>query len=249
MSTYLKEVAAALDAWAPWNTAEPWDNVGVLVESAPEVTGVICALDPTPAAQAFAQANGCNTLVTHHPVIFHALKSVGPGTPAVRLALAGMNVVSAHTNLDKAPGGVCETLARAVGLLDVRATAGTCVLGEMAETASVAGFAARIAKLLGAPVRYSLGGRAVHTAAVVSGAGGDYFAEAKALGADCLVTGEAGHHDFLDAEALGLPVIAATHAATERIIVPVLAARLQTALPGCPVLEFLEGEPFAEARP
>ena len=249
MKIQLKEAAAALETWAPRESAEPWDNVGVLVESAQEVTGIVCALDPTPAAQEFALAHGCNTLVTHHPAIFHALKRVGPGTPAVRLALAGLNVISAHTNLDKAPGGVCETLARTLGLLNVRATAGACVLGEMTETATVADFSKRIAGLLGAPVRYSLGARAVHTAAVVSGAGGDYFAEAKDLGADCLVTGEAGHHDFLDAAALGLPVIAATHASTERIIVPVLAARLKAALPGCPVLEFLEGEPFAEARP
>lgn len=249
MKIQLKEVSAALEAWAPGESAEPWDNVGVLVESAPEVTGVVCALDPTPAAQEFALAHGCNTLVTHHPVIFHALKRVAPATPAVRLALAGLNAVCAHTNLDKAPGGVCETLARTVGLLNVRATAGTCVLGEMAETATAAVFAGHIARLLGTPVRYSLGDRAVHTAAVVSGAGGDYFAEAKELGADCLVTGEAGHHDFLDAAALGLPVIAATHAATERIIVPVLAARLRAALPGCTVLGFLEGEPFTEARP
>lgn len=249
MKIQLKEAVAALEMWAPAATAEPWDNVGVLVESTPEVTGIVCALDPTPAAQEFVLAQGCNTLVTHHPAIFHALKRVDPATPAVRLALAGVNVISAHTNLDKAPGGVCETLARAVGLLNVRATGGTCVLGEMTETATAADFAKRIAGLLGAPVRYSLGDRAVHTAAVVSGAGGDYFAEAKALGADCLVTGEAGHHDFLDAAALGLPVIAATHASTERIIVPVLAARLRAALPGCPVLEFSEGEPFTEVRP
>ena len=72
MSTYLKEVAAALDAWAPWNTAEPWDNVGVLVESSPEVTGVVCALDPTPAAQAFAQA--FLHCPCHRNAPFHAVK-------------------------------------------------------------------------------------------------------------------------------------------------------------------------------
>lgn len=39
----------------------------------------------------------------------------------------------------------------------------------------------------------------VRRVAVVSGSGGDFSAEAAAAGADCLVTGEAGHHDALDA--------------------------------------------------
>lgn len=47
------------------------------------------------------------------------------------------------------------------------------------------------------------------TAAVISGAGGSLFADALAMGADCLLTGEANHHHAIDAKRLGLSLIAA----------------------------------------
>ena len=44
----LTELASYLESIAPAQTAENWDNVGVLVRCAQEVTGVLCALDITP---------------------------------------------------------------------------------------------------------------------------------------------------------------------------------------------------------
>ena len=61
---------------APAQTAESWDNVGVLVRCAQEVTGVLCALDITPATVREARAVGCNAIVSHHPVIFRPLKEL-----------------------------------------------------------------------------------------------------------------------------------------------------------------------------
>ena len=72
----------------------------------------------------------------------------------------------------------------------------------------------------------------VRRVAVVSGSGGDFSAEAAAAGADCLVTGEAGHHDALDALAAGVTLVAATHFATETAIAGVLAHRIAEAFPG-----------------
>ncbi|MFQ8833019.1 MAG: Nif3-like dinuclear metal center hexameric protein [Ruthenibacterium lactatiformans] len=43
----LTELASYLESIAPAQTAENWDNVGVLVRCAQE-TGVLCALDITP---------------------------------------------------------------------------------------------------------------------------------------------------------------------------------------------------------
>ena len=44
----LTELASYLESIAPAQIAESWDNVGVLVRCAQEVTGVLCALDITP---------------------------------------------------------------------------------------------------------------------------------------------------------------------------------------------------------
>ena len=72
----LTELASYLESIAPAQTAESWDNVGVLVRCAQEVTGVLCALDITPATVREARAVGCNAIVSHHPVIFRPLKEL-----------------------------------------------------------------------------------------------------------------------------------------------------------------------------
>ncbi len=82
--------------------------------------------------------------------------------------------------------------------------------------------------------------------AVVSGSGGDFAGEAAALGADCLVTGEAGHHDALDALAAGVTLVAATHFSTEVLIADALARRIRAAFPALRVLRSeTDADPFA----
>ena len=58
----LTELASYLESIAPAQIAESWDNVGVLVRCAQEVTGVLCALDITPATVREARAVGCNAV-------------------------------------------------------------------------------------------------------------------------------------------------------------------------------------------
>ena len=72
------------------------------------------------------------------------------------------------------------------------------------------------------------------------------FADALAQGADCLLTGEANHHQALDAKRLGMGLVAAGHFATEQPVVPVLADRLQKQLPALRVVCSRRGrDPFA----
>ena len=59
---------------------------------------------------------------------------------------------------------------------------------------------------------------------------------ARAMGADCLLTGEANHHHACDAKRLGLSLIAAGHYATEFPVTAAVAEKLRAALPGVEVL-------------
>ena len=79
-------------------------------------------------------------------------------------------------------------------------------------------------------------GKPVRRLAVISGAGGSLFEEALAMGADCLLTGEANHHHACDAKRLGLSLIAAGHYATEFPVTAAVAEKLRAALPGVEVL-------------
>lgn len=85
-------------------------------------------------------------------------------------------------------------------------------------------------------VKFADTGRPVRRLAVISGAGGSLFEEALAVGADCLLTGEANHHHACDAKRLGLSLIAAGHYATEFPVTAAVAEKLRAALPGVEVL-------------
>ena len=70
----VQEIAERINEWAPWDTAEPWDNCGVIVNMGQTVTGVLCALDITHEVIDEAKAYGCNVIFAHHPVIFKPVK-------------------------------------------------------------------------------------------------------------------------------------------------------------------------------
>ena len=80
-------------------------------------------------------------------------------------------------------------------------------------------------------VKFADTGRIVKRLAVISGAGGSMFEDALAVGADCLLTGEANHHAAIDAVRLGLSLVAAGHYATEFPVCAAIADRLRTAFP------------------
>lgn len=115
----------AFEAVAPPSIAWKGDNIGLLI-GRPErsVTNVLVALDLTDAVIAEAVTKKANFIVTHHPAVFHPLKSVTTGTATGAMALTlierNIAVYAAHTNLDSVKWGVNFTLAATLGLKDVK---------------------------------------------------------------------------------------------------------------------------------
>lgn len=66
--------------------------------------------------------------------------------------------------------------------------------------------------------------------AIMGGSGGSSVGLAKSLGMDVLITGDVRHHQFVEAQAIGLNVIDATHFYTERPGMIALAPRLHDLL-------------------
>jgi len=90
--------------------------------------------------------------------------------------------------------------------------------------------------------------RRVERVAVCGGSGGRHVEDAIRRGCQLYLTGDVSHHEALAAEAAGLVVVDAGHAATEAPAVPVLAKRLGEMCPGVrftPVMARAEG-PFRE---
>ena len=110
------DILARLEEHYPTALACEWDNVGLLAGDGEAVcTGIQLALDVTDAAIDQAVRNGANLIVTHHPVIFRPIKVLTPLQPVYRAVQRGLAIISFHTNLDIAAGGVNDCLAAAVG--------------------------------------------------------------------------------------------------------------------------------------
>lgn len=247
------DIYTFLDNAAPFDTALDYDNAGLLVGGMEaEVTGIAVALDITPQAVLAAQQKGCNLLVSHHPVIFNPIKRVKQGTAVYELARLGMSAICAHTNLDCAAGGVNDVLVSLLGLQAAAPLADPefshkppiARLGRLAAPMEGAAFARQVKEALRANcVRFTPAAGDILQVAVCSGAGGDLITPAKAAGADAIVTGELRHHELLLARELGIMAVEAGHFATERPVVPVLAARLAAAFPHLMVTALEEDDP------
>ena len=147
-----------------------------------------------------------------------------------------------HTNLDAAEGGVNEVLAGIFGMRDWEVFADGCGRVGEVEPITVPELARKAQAVLGGrcnrprsgpavQVKFADTGRTVKRLAVISGAGGSMFEDALAVGADCLLTGEANHHAAIDAVRLGLSLVAAGHYATEFPVCAAIADRLRAAFP------------------
>lgn len=248
----VSDIEKLVGGLAPYELAEEWDNVGLLLGcSAAPVTRVLTALDLSQGVVDEAKALGAQLIVTHHPIMFSARKRITDadreGRLILELARAGISLIAAHTNLDSAPGGVNDTLMQLMGAEDVRGE-GCVRVGSLPQGMTLGRLAERAQQKLHGPVRvYGAADTPVHVLGCCSGGGGEFYAQAKALGADCFLTGEIRHHEALDAAACGVCVLEAGHFETENPVCEVLANGLQNA---CDALKYnvtvfcSKGDPF-----
>lgn len=228
----VQQIADFIDARAPFATQLDFDNCGLLVgDPAAEVRGVHAALDCTDAVIDEAIAAGANVIVTHHPVIFSGRKHLREDDPEARmlcrLIRGRIAVISAHTCLDAAPGGVNDVLAERLGLVNVSGE-GFLRVGDLPKPLPAAEAAARIGAQLGDTVRL-MGdpARTVSRIGLCSGSGSEYWQDARALGADAFLSGEIRHHHALSAVAAGMVCFECGHHATEEPGIFALADALQ----------------------
>lgn len=119
------DIEQIMESWAPRWTAWERDNVGLQVgDRRTRVRRILVCLDATPEVVSEARRTRTDLIISHHPLIFHPLTSLTPstavGATALQLARDGIALYSAHTNLDFAPEGVSMTLARTLGLVNIR---------------------------------------------------------------------------------------------------------------------------------
>lgn len=245
------DIVCFMESVAPQAKKESWDNVGLLCgRKDKEVGTILVALDPFEDVAEEAVRVGADLIVTHHPLIFHPLYSLTEDTSIGRTAATLLRhdiaAFSAHTNLDIAPQGVGDCLAKTLGLQDIS------VIDPIEETAngvwgllrkgtvapqSLEDFLDHVKQSLHAPaLRYAPASEKVHRVAVGGGACADEWKSALEAGCDTFVTADAKYNDFWDARDAGLTLIDAGHFYTENPVCPYLQRILQEAFPDITVV-------------
>lgn len=236
-SLTVKELLAFLDRYAPFSLAESWDNVGLMVGSpATAVSGILVSLDPTLDVFAEAKASGCNTIISHHPLLFQPLKQIITNSVQGRLLrqalLDDLNIIACHTNLDVVPGGVNDALAAQIGMTkteplvgrDCATSCGFGRIGVLQEAMAGMQFLQHLGASLNQPDILVAGvvPEKIERVAVCGGSCGEFGPQAQEGGAQALITSEVKHSQARWAEEAGFCLIDCGHYATENVVVPLL---------------------------
>lgn len=234
----VENIMGVMNRIAPKKFAEEWDNPGLLAGSPnAEVTKIFICLDVSYEVIQAAKNFGAQLIITHHPLIFHAIKNIRTDLPLGRKISAliknDIAVFAAHTNLDSAIGGVNDVLAEKIGLVDVKMFGDEEIslgrIGRLSEPVTIEKFAAHIKKVLHAEnIRMIRAGNfLISKVGICGGAGADIIQKAKFFGADAFVTGDVKYHEAQSAIENKIHVIDAGHFATEFPIVHALAEILK----------------------
>lgn len=207
----VKDIAKAIEDFAPKRLQESYDNTGLQVGNPEmEVSAVLLCLDITEDVLSEAIERHCNLIVTHHPLLFKGLKEVTGRTATERIVIRAIReniaIYSAHTNLDSAWEGVSHEMAHALDMTELKvlepkdstATTGLGVIGNLRPTPKME-FLRKVKETFGVKaLKYSVQSPqlVIKRVALCGGAGASLIPLAADSGADAIITGDVKYHDF-----------------------------------------------------
>ncbi len=250
MSATVAEILETCERLWPLSGAESWDSPGLVCGSVKaNVFRVLLTVDVT--IELMSESAEYDLIIAHHPFLLKPLQTVAENTAkGLVLAMAMKSetaVFAAHTNADITDLGVSDTLAKALGLLDIEplvptslgSSVGSGRVGKLAAPVSLTELAVSIARLLpstASGVRVAgLPERQVQRIALCGGSGADFIDAASARGADVYITSDLRHHVALEAmeqaraSGSGLSLIDVSHWAAEWLWLEQAARQLSEA--------------------
>lgn len=249
MALPLSKLLATFESLWPAAGAEEWDRPGLTTGNPEqEISKVLLTVDVTLEVLIEAKAQGCELVVSHHPILLKPVSYLAEDQlkgSLIGFALKhSIATFAAHTNADIVVGGVSDVLASELGISKAMALvpAGESVghgrIGKIEKPLTLTEFANFVASKLPAtssPVRVSGDpDRLVQTVAVVGGAGDSFIQAAKDAQADVLVTSDLRHHVSLDAISepkSAIALIDVSHFAAESLWLAPAAKSLASLLP------------------
>lgn len=244
MTARVKDIIRNLNTLAPFNLAEPWDNVGLLVGNPDqEVSAILAGLDPTNSLVDEAISLGANTVITHHPVIFKPLPAINTSAAYGKLLEKALTnriaIIGCHTNFDSTETGVSTILANQLGLdnhsplipspHENSPESGLGRIGSYQSPLSSDEFLKRLLYVL-AQDSVQVAGilpEKITTVAVCGGSGSEFAVQARALGAEVYLSAEIQHSTAIWAIECDFCIIDGTHYSTEKPAIAFLVKKLE----------------------
>ncbi len=180
------------------------DHVGLMTGKRPEkIKKVFLSLDLDWEVLPLVKEFKPDVIITHHPFIYGTRARVLKYDESKRLLVEeidrlGIPVYSYHTNFDTGVGGMNDTLAKALGLINVYAPEKDPMMriGELEEVKQAEEFA-KFAKTV-FHVDYALlincGSKNIKKVGIIGGGGSRGWRLAKEEGCDIFISGDAPHH-------------------------------------------------------
>lgn len=252
-------ICESLEELSPKRFALSFDNVGLLVgRYDKDVKTIYIALDATDEVIDAAIECEADMLITHHPMIFSAIKSVRAddfiGRRILKLAKYDISYYAMHTNFDVM--GMADAAADEIDLIerdvlqvtyeDEIGAEGIGRIGRLREEMSLIElcdfvkerFMLDTVKVFGDPDRLC------NICAISPGSGKSMIKYAIEKGADVIITGDIDHHEGIDSVAQGLCVIDAGHFGIEKIFVPYMEEFIRREMPEIKVYTYEMTSPF-----
>ena len=207
----VRDIALAIEEFAPLSLQESYDNAGLVVgRMEDEVHSALLAVDVTEEVIAEAKQKGCDMIITHHPIIFQAMKRFNSSTYVERCVeetiRSGIVLYAAHTNLDSTIDGMSWRVGQMLGLGNMTVLqstnsegAGFGVVGELANEESSEEFMQRVMKIFDVKaMRHSdIVCPSIRKVAICTGSGGSLIDQARKSGADIYLTSDLKYNDFM----------------------------------------------------
>ena len=236
MSVTVHDIYQMIQEIAPFETAEAFDNVGLIIGRGDrEVNRILIALDVTMDVVKEAISLGAELIISHHPLLFRARKNLVEEDPEGQILCEMVRhhlcLISAHTNLDRTAMSGSACCARMLGLENLRQEGDFLFLGDFEKAITGTELKKLIFNVLGIEARlYGNEEKVISTLAIAGGAYDEGWHSAQLSGAQALLTGEVRHHNALSASMSGFLLYDGGHYATEAPLVSNLADYLQNRL-------------------
>lgn len=237
--TTVKDIIDFMNKFCPPSLAFDGDNVG-LIEGRDDkkVSKILLTLDVDEKVADEAVRLGADMIISHHPLMFHAIKRLTSADPMQRTLISLISndipLFSAHTNLDCVRGGLNDYLAERLGIkntsvIEVTGTIdgiehGFGRIGEVGDGTDLGQMLERCITVLGTPSVKYVGdpNRLIKRVAVNCGGGADEIGICIELGADLFITGDVRYNPARDCYDCGMALIDAGHYETEHIVCELL---------------------------